>query len=553
MSNLRGLYGLQEEGATLAASIVNTAVPTAKKLRFDTPIGKFRQYLRARFSLVWVISQEERRVEQLILEASSKEGYQVKIWDCFGGICDSEGKTLLRGEDGGANPVCVFDAVEKRSTPTVWVLRDLHQWLEDPVTLRGLKSFARVLAEDVDQNKFTTLVVLTAKGDVPEDLRSSAVVMDWPLPNREEIGAIVDSVAEQSKIALDPHLREDVLEAAAGLTAQDVEDSLALSISGHRAILPKEIAIAKKAIIDRDGLVQWYEPDPRGLDGLGGLGELRAWLQERRLAFSPEARAYGLPAAKGALLIGPAGTGKSLTAKCVATTFGLPLIRLDPGALKTGIVGGSEQNLRRVQKTVEAIRACVLWIDELEKAFAGAIGGGNDSGVSSGMLGGFLTWMQELALPIFFLGTSNDPTTLPPELISRFDETWFVGLPNVDERVEILEKSIVLVGRKPDRFNLREIAEATAGFSGRELNKLVGSSMFRAFADSGREVATVDLLEIAQVTYPVSKSAAETVSALERWAETRSRKASREVAAVRAERGAFGRPVRMGDDEFDNN
>lgn len=515
-----------------------------------TPEKTFRTLLKARTSVIWVTTGEERRAERAIAAAAVHEAYDVRFWDCATGCKGLEGEKIDCSTDIPAqNPHAVFEGIRKREKRILWIMRDLPDLLAgDVVATRALKSIARDLQEEMDASKFQTVVILCPTEDVPLTLRGSVTVMDWPLPSREEISTIIDQViaAAPPQVERVNGNRESIIDAAAGLAADDIANAFALSIVRQKRIDPVAVSTAKKAIIDRTRLLGWIDPDPRGLAGIGGLDLLKVWFDERRAAFSPEARAYGLHPVRGVLLIGPSGTGKSLAAKCVAAALGLPLLRLDLGAMKGSLMGQSEGNIRAALKTAEAIMRCVLWSDELEKSIAGTRGPSGDSGVAADQLGTLLTWRQECDLPIFWVATCNDPMALPPELISRFDETFFVDLPTTREREEIFAVELRRVNRNPDRFDLGAIAKITPGFSGREIWKLVGAAMFTAFS-AKRELHTEDLLAARWKTVPVSESAKAAVEAQRAWANGRARPASNpEVSAPASPTAAgLGRAIEL--------
>lgn len=248
----------------------------------------------------------------------------------------------------------------------------------------------------------------------------------------------------------------------------------------------------------------------------------------RRAAFSARARAYGLPAPKGALLVGVPGCGKSLTAKAVATAWGMPLLRMDLGALKSKYVGDSEANIRKALKVAEAVAPCVLWLDEIEKALSGATQGAADGGVSADALGAILSWMQDRAGSVFVVATANDVRSLPPELLrkGRFDDLFFVDLPTATERAAILAAALRSHGRDPSKIALQVVAAATSEFTGAELAALIPEALFSAFADREREITTDDLIEAASNVVPLAKTASEKIKAVREWAQGRARPAS---------------------------
>ena len=281
-------------------------------------------------------------------------------------------------------------------------------------------------------------------------------------------------------------------------------------------------------MIARERVLEWFDPHPAGLDGVGGLELLKDWLAKRRQAFSAKARAYGLPAPKGMLLVGVPGCGKSLTAKAVAAAWGMPLLRLDLGALKSKWVGDSEQNIRKALNVAETVSPCILWLDEIEKALAGATQGAADGGVSSDALGAVLQWMQDRAGSVFVVATANDVSSLPPELLrkGRFDEVFFVDLPTTSERVAITCAALREYDRDPATIDVDAVADATAEFTGAEISALIPDAMFSAFADAERALTTDDVLRAARATVPLAKTASEKIATLRAWATGRARPAS---------------------------
>jgi SpoVK/Ycf46/Vps4 family AAA+-type ATPase len=288
----------------------------------------------------------------------------------------------------------------------------------------------------------------------------------------------------------------------------------------------------KKQIIRRNGILEFIEED-ESIDAVGGLEELKRWLLQRSEAFTERARAYGLPAPKGLLILGVPGCGKSLIAKTTARLWGLPLLRLDMGRVYDGsMVGKSEANLRSALRTAESLAPAILFIDELDKAFAGAAGSSDsDGGTSSRIFGSFLTWMQEKRSPVFVLATANRVDRLPGEFLrkGRFDEIFFVDLPNINERMEIFRIHLQKRRRDISRFDLRQLAAACEGFSGAEIEQVLIAAMYEAFAQN-REFTQLDILAATKATQPLSRTMTEQVVALREWAQQRARPAAAAVA-----------------------
>jgi ATP-dependent 26S proteasome regulatory subunit len=423
-------------------------------------------------------------------------------------------------------------------------MRDLPVWLAGPpgaVVLRALRNLARFLPA-MPRDRAQAIIVLTPSAEVPPELAGHATVVEWPLPDREEIAAIYDAQLEalpdEMRATASPNgTRDAAIDAAVGLNGTEVGACYAKSLVQQRRIDVPVIVAEKKRVIARERVLEWFDPLPGGLDAVGGLDALKEWLKSRAMAYSPKAREYGLPAPKGALVGGVPGTGKSLTAKAVAAAWGVPLLRLDLGAVKSKFVGESEANLRRAFRTIEAIGRCVVWIDEIEKALQGATSGAADGGVSSDALGALLSWMQERKSEAFVIATANDVEALPAELLrkGRFDENWWVDLPTAVERSAIIKVSLKQYKRSADGWQAGEflkLVDATDGFTGSEIAALVPDAMFAAFADGGRELAVGDLMRAAGTVVPLAKTAAKRIEALREWAKGKMRPATSTMNVV---------------------
>lgn len=491
------------------------------------------QLLRARSSLIWIVTREEQRVERLLLESASAAKYEPAFWDCATGITNFVGKPIESGA-GATDPSTVISTIRDSKTRRVWILRDLPRFLNDPFVLRGLRSLARSLPQ-AERDQARAVIILSPSNDVPPELQGHAIVIEWPLPDRQEIAEILDAaiegLPEEMRATAAPNgTREAAIDAAVGLTAAEAQSCYAKSIVSVRKIDPKAVANEKKRVIAREKVLEWYDPLPGGLDAVGGLENLKGWLIKRRKAFSAKAREYGLRAPKGAMLVGVPGCGKSLTAKAIATAWGMPLLKLDLGALKGKFVGESEGNIRKALKVAETVAPCVLWIDEIEKALAGATQGAADGGVSADALGVVLNWMQERAGSVFVVATSNDVSALPPELLrkGRFDELFFVDLPTPEERREIISASLKANKREP-LASVKDLVAATHNFTGAEIAELVPDALFTAFDDGERDLTETDLIAAANATVPLAKTASEKITKLREWAQGRARYATAQV------------------------
>ena len=487
--------------------------------------------LRARNPLIWITTREEARAERLLLEAAQAAQYEPRFWDCASGIADFAGTPQDAGT-GATDPAQVLATIRDSKRRQVWILRDMPAWLRDPTVCRGLRSLARQLTL-APREEARAVIVLTPSSEIPPELSGHAVAVEFPLPDRAEVAAILDAaiaaLPDDIRAQAAPNgMRDAAIDAAVGLTAEEAQACYAKSLVSSRKIDPAAVAAEKKRVIAREKVLEWVDPIAGGLDAVGGLEALKAWLVSRRAAYGPKARAYGLPAPKGALLVGVPGCGKSLTAKAIAAAWSMPLLRLDMGALRSKYVGESEQNIRKALRVAETVAPCVLWLDEIEKALAGATQGAADGGTSADALGAVLSWMQDRAGSVFVVATANDVSALPPELLrkGRFDELFFVDLPSKEERAHIIGVSLSAHGRKLDLEACYQVADATADFTGAELAALVPDALFAAFADGERAITTADLKTAAALTVPLARTASEKVEALRRWAKGRARPAS---------------------------
>lgn len=491
--------------------------------------------IRARNTLLWVTSREEIRIERAILDLCEPLKYRVLFWDFATGVTDGTGNPV---EADMRDPTVVLGWVRARKDRFVLVMRDLHKWL-DPATMRLLRSLARDL-QVAKVSEARAIILLSPSSEVPPELGTPHVI-DYPLPDRAEVTSILDSTLSSldesvRASACPPSMRDRAIDSAIGLNADEISNCFARSLVTSKTIDPVLVSNEKRRVIARERVLTWHDPDPRGLDAVGGLDLLKGWLAARRSAFTPAARAFGLPSPKGILLCGIPGTGKSLTAKAVAAAWQMPLLRLDMGALRSKYVGDSEANIRKALRVAEAVSPCILWVDEIDKALAGAGGPAGDGGVAADALGAVLSWMQEREGSVFVIATANDVRQLPPELLrkGRFDELFWVDLPNTAERRQIAAAALKQHGRDESNaeVDLAEVASFTVGFTGAEIAALVPDALFSAFADGARAVCTEDLRVAAGTVVPLGKTASEKIDSLREWARSRARHASTPESAA---------------------
>ncbi len=481
--------------------------------------------IRARYPLIYIVSSEEERVERRLREFALKKERKLAAWSITKGFVSLAGD--VRTGD-VRDPLKALDNILAAEGRGVYILRDFHAFLENSQVVRKLRDVAHELKKSQKN-----VILLSPVLKVPPELEKETAVVDFDLPDRAEIDSIVQKLLENLPpgvdpgIAADPVGREALVEAALGLTYVEAENVLSKSIVRNKTFHVPTVLQEKKHIIRKSGILEYYEATEQ-LDEIGGLDVLKTWLQKRRGAFSQKARDFGLPMPKGILLIGVPGCGKSLTAKAVGSAWQMPLLRLDVGKIFGGLVGQSEENIRKAIRTAEAIAPAVLWLDEMEKGFSGtASSGQTDGGTTSRVFGTFITWLQEKTSSVFVIATANDVRSLPPELLrkGRFDEIFFVDLPTKEERRSIIEIHVRRKQRDPSAWNLDKLADATTEYSGSELEMGVVSALYDAY-DAGHDLNEEGVTHSLREIVPLAITMKENIDIMRDWAKTRARPAS---------------------------
>ncbi len=488
-------------------------------------------HIQARYPLIYLVSWEEERVIADMSKIAVEDDQRKKLysWTETKGL----GNIVLDGGDRSlTDPLQALNHIIESKERGIFLLLDFHPFLRDHQVTRRVRDAARSLKSS---NK--TIIFLSPKLVLPDELSKEIVVFDFDLPSLDELGMALDAFIERTQsdkriktIRLKKDQRERLLKASQGLTIDEMQSALSKSVVAHKSIgettIPMMLA-EKKQIIRKSGVLDYFSPGET-FDQIGGVKALKRWLSKRDKAFTEDARKFGLPVPKGLLLVGVQGCGKSLTAKAVASQWKLPLLRFDLGKVFSGLVGASEENVRKAIKLAESIAPCILWIDEIEKGLAGSASSHfSDAGTAARVFGTFLTWMQEKEKTVFVIATANDISLLPPELLrkGRFDEIFFVDLPGSNERQEILRIHLGKRHRSPQNFDLETLREKSKGFSGAEIEQVIISALYDAF-EHGRPLTTEDIVKSLQETVPLSQTMAERISALRAWAETRARSAS---------------------------
>jgi AAA+ superfamily predicted ATPase len=499
--------------------------------------------IRARYPIIHVVTWEERRVEQQLREIAQRRKKQLFCWSVTSGLVKSGSELSAVRSQKLADPVEALDAVIEQKEPAIYLFKDFHSFMRERdcniAVIRKLREVAVSLSDS-----YKTLVITSPLLEIAPDLEKDVCVLDYPLPGVGEFDALLTricrDVAENAKVklALDDKAREQLIQAALGLTLQEAENVFAKTIVLDGTLNAEDVSVVfseKQQIIRKSGLLEYYESQT-GVEDVGGLDILKDWLAKRSVAFTERAREFGLPSPKGVLLVGVQGCGKSLCAKAVSRMWRMPLLRFDVGRMFASLVGSSESNIRRAIAVAESIAPVVLWVDEIDKAFSGSQGSANtDGGTTARVLSTFLTWLSEKQKPVFVLATANNISMLPPELLrkGRLDEIFFVDLPNREERRQIFDIHLRKRRPHPASFELPGLAEAADGFSGAEIEEAVISSLYDVFY-LDKELETADLLRTIKAAVPLSRTMAEEISALRTWAEGRARFGSRRDDAATA-------------------
>lgn len=493
--------------------------------------------IRARYPLLYIVAAEEEPVESVLRQVAvqAQPSRKLLLWDIVRGWDDSgSDKGSLMGALNRIGKADIEDAA-------IFVLRDLHPFLKTATsdksapTVRELKNLAREL-----KRSRKTIVLLSHTLSLPPELVEEITVINFPLPNVQEINHLISQLVAPEKLKIAGLAKEQLVKACLGLSRTKIQRILAKALAAKQQVNETDIVHVleeKKQAIRQTEILEFFTTQD-SLKSVGGLENLKLWVRMRQGVFTEEARRFGIPNPKGVLLVGIQGTGKSLSAKTIAHEWRLPLLRLDSGRLFGGIVGESENRTRQMIQLAEAIAPCVLWIDEIDKAFGNITSGADgDSGTSRRVFGSLITWMQEKTAPVFIVATANNVQILPAELLrkGRFDEIFFLNLPTESEREEIFK--VHLQRLRPNRlreFDLSLLSRQTKNFSGAEIEQVVIDGMHRAFGQGEpgqrQDFTTEDIIMAIEETVPLAAIAHHQIEALKRWAaEAGARTASKDV------------------------
>ena len=509
-------------------------------------LEKLASLIRARFPYIYITTYEEDRVTSVIKgivtdPAKIKFVREVYIWTQTNGFVNDETEKVISDT---TCPLKAMEYVQNYDKDAVFIFYDLHVNFgacnrpPNHDLVRKMRDLLPVLKTSRARKN---VIFIAPDLVIPPTLQKDITICDFPLPNLNELKSKLNIMISQNKRVksetLTQEQKERLCKAALGLTLQEAENAFALAMVNDGKIDISDLKIIqeeKMQVIKKPGILEFVQSD-LNINDIGGLENLKSWLIKRNNSWSENAKRYCLPAPKGVLITGVPGCGKSLTAKAMSAMWQLPLLRLDLGKIFSGLVGSSEENLRKALATAEAVAPSILWIDEIEKGLSGVNSGG-DSGVSSRIFGTFLTWMQEKEAPVFVIATANNIHKLPPELLrkGRFDEIFFVDIPTANERVEIfklhlqkrLKDSEVAKNIQIDEQTCKKLAVMTEGFIGAEIEQVVISALYEAFFEN-RPLEMSDLERTIKNTVPLSTTQKEQILSLREWANVRAVAATR--------------------------
>lgn len=457
---------------------------------------------KARYPIIYIASFEEERVEYTVRNSIQLgDNQNIYIWDFIEGYINNINKTKFASK----NPLQALEFVENVNieSSSIFIFKDFNKFLNDVIISRKLKNLYRIL-----KNQAKTIIILASEIEIPKELKNLITIIEFSLPNDEEIKSEFIRLSQLIEIKFDQKFLENLIRSSQGLSIEQIRRILSKSIVKYGSINKNTvdmILIEKRQIINQTKILE-FEDSKISFKDIGGLENLKKWLEIRKTGFTTKAKLYGLPTPRGLLLTGIQGTGKSLTAKAIATEWNLPLLKLDIGKLFGGILGESENRIRKMIEVSEALAPCIIWIDEIDKAF-NVQSKNSDSGTSDRVLGTFINWLSEKKSKVFVIATANNFSVLPLEIIrkGRFDEIFFIGLPNLNERKNIL--LVFLKRLRPKNygiFDIQTLAQNSEGFSGAELEQSIVEAMHIAFNEK-REFTNEDILQGLREIVPISQ------------------------------------------------
>lgn len=494
--------------------------------------GQIQDMLKAYYPILYLTTFEYDRTKQKLrgVAKNLNKNFQFYEWNCVDGLGKrdlNEGSlNFIENIEDPEELLKHISAQTEKDENEIYVLEDFHDFISE----RNIKIQLRQLAEKLRFYR-KHIIIVSSVLNLPIELEKYITVLEMPLPGRVDLEIVLNSVSKNAKKEIDNDLKKKLIDSALGMTVMEADLAYCLAAVKDEFGInsPRTVAFEKEQIIKKSGLLDYFQVN-ESLKSVGGMDNLKDWLEKRKQAFDFKAQNWGLAEPKGLLLLGVPGCGKSLTAKCIASLWNMPLLRLDIGKVFQGEVGSSENNIRRAIATAEAVAPCVLWIDEIEKGLSGVqSSGATDGGTTSRIFSTILTWMQEKTQPVFVVATANDISQLPPELLrkGRFDEIFFVDLPSVEDRKSIFSIHLRKNNQKPENFGLDKLANESKGFNGAEIEECVKEAMFSAYTENPNEpkLQVLHLLNSIKDTVPLSKTMKDQIEFLRKWANSRAKQA----------------------------
>lgn len=487
-----------------------------------TSIHNIKVLILSHHPVVAIETIEEERVVSLLRGVAAETRLPLFEWSVTKGLHRSGEVNTIHGTN---EPLGVLKHLETLTIEGIFHLKDYGRYLKDPAVDRQFRELVQRFSHTQ-----SAMVMSAPSIELPPDVAPRCVFYPLQLPDREELRQVIDSVlhsmngAAPAGFQMTPDEFDELLQAMNGMTLNQARQAISYCLMKDGGLKPEvigEVLDRKIEAIREDGLLEFY-PAADNHFQLGGFSHMKAWLTRERMGFSPQARELNLPAPRGVLIVGVQGCGKSLAAKVIACQWKLPLLKLDAGRLFDKYIGESEKNLRRATAMAASMAPAVLWIDEIEKGFAQGALSEADGGVSRRLLGFFLTWLQEKTSQVFVVATANNLSILPPELLrkGRFDEIFYVDLPNASERIEILKIHLQLHNQDCTHFDLEHLSEAMEGFSGAEIEQAIIAALYRSLYLK-RPLDTNLILQEVSETEPLSRSRREDLLRLRETAKGR--------------------------------
>ena len=527
----------------------NVSAATLKEMCDDKFKGDFTNLLKSRYPMFYVVHNEERRFTSFLEHYCRVNGYACYLWDAYNGLIEleSEEEVGSANEDLKHNPPAILDYIigeskeyedkkvnitnkkDKGVNGIIYVLLDFFRFIEDnPDIERRFKVLSKL-------NSIVCTIITGPYYKSTDVLNNLIPVVDFPFANKQEIKHALHDVMRGAKGRIPGiedktmKMEEQLIDAVSGLTLIEAQTAFSKSLVAHHDWIIPTILEEKRQIISKGGMLEYFDKVVP-MENIGGLKTLVDWIINRRNSFSREAEEYGLKKPRGLLTIGMPGCGKSLVCKAISSAWQMPLLRLDFGKLFGSLVGDSEKNAREAIKMAEAVAPSILWIDEIEKAIAGITSSGNsDAGTTSRVLSTFLTWMQEKTSPVFVVATANNHEAIPPEFLraGRFDEIFFVDLPNEEERKEIFEILLKLRNIDYSDMNLGILSKRSDKYSGAEIEKGIDNAMLTGYGDNKRPITEKDIIKALEGFKPLAVMREDDFETLRDWATTRCLKANK--------------------------